>query len=106
MFEYKNANSLFIYTTGTQKHYGLCVTKIHLHYVSNLKFFHENMRAVLNIFRVHFGLCAAIYVDKRLVADNHYILSLGKKINSPKIRSKLHLNEIDIDALYSEAVLL
>ena len=105
-FESENDNGLLIYTTSIQKHYYFSVTKIHLHYMSNLKFFHSNIRAILNIFKNHFGLCSAIYLDKRLVEKKRFILSADRAVNPPKIRSKNFIDQIDVDHLYSEIVLL
>jgi hypothetical protein len=103
----KNGKSvLLIYSTDVQKHYCISVTKIHLRYISDLVFFNKEMRAILTIFKKKFGIFSAIYMDKRWVSCNAGILAFNRKIDPPKIRSKIFLDEIDVDAIYSEVLLL
>ncbi len=106
LFYDKNEICLFIFNITRQKYRGISVTKIHLNYISNLVFFNKKIRLILSYYRAKFGFFSAIYVDRRFFLKAHTLLSLNKKINPPKIRSKKYINEIDIDALYSEKMLL
>jgi len=106
LFGDKEEVCLFIFNTSKQKHYGLSVTKIHLHYISNITFFNKKIRAILGFFRTKFGFFSAVYVDKRFFLKSSWILLFSKGIEPAKIRTKNYIDEIDVDALYSEKVLL
>lgn len=106
LIEKNGQSTLLIYNTAVQKHYGISITKIHLHYISELIFFNKEMRSILAIFTKKFGFLTAIYIDKRWVSRTVEMIAINRKIDPPKIRSKNFINDIDVDALYSEAVLL
>lgn len=106
LFEYYNEIALLIYTIQIQKHISITVTKIHLHYSSNIIFFNKKIRVILNYFRKKYGFFSALYVDKRWVSHHCMMFTLNRKINPAKIRSKQFVGEVDVDSLYSEVVLL
>lgn len=106
LFEFNNKTVFLIYTVGIQKYYGITVKKIHLHYISNVKIFNDKIRSILALFKKRFCFFSAIYTDSRFTCKNKYMICFQKNINPPRMRSKDFINEIGIDALYSEVVLL
>lgn|SRR3990167_1660863 len=105
-FEYNKEICLLIYSVITQKHYGVSIIKIHIHYISNLQFFNKQLTFILHVFKEKFGLFAAIYVDKRFVQKSGCIFSFNKKIKIPKVCNNKQIDQLDIDSLYSETILL
>ena len=106
LFEINGEYVLCIYTIFTQKHYGFSIQKIFLHYISDINFFNKNIKSILKAFGEKIGFMTAIYVDKRIISNRHVLISVKKKINPPKIYSNPFSEEIEIDSLYSEAILL
>lgn len=82
------------------------ITKVHLHYISNVQFFNESIKAILSGFKKLFGLFSALYLDKRFLSNDIKLLTFTRKINFPKIYKSTFSNDIGIDSLYSESVLL
>ena len=104
-FENGQASTTVIYTITRQKHFGVPVTKILIHYISDIFFFNQNMQGILAAFFNLYGFCAALYIDRRFVTAKN-IFSYEKKMNHPKMCSANNTNKKDTHAIYSELVLL
>lgn len=97
---------LLIYTITKQNHYMLPIKKVHIFYISDVTLFNKNIYAVLRIFNAKLGLLTAIYVDNRFVHNRGLFFSIIREVAPPRICINQHKNQIDIDGLYSEAILL
>lgn len=103
----KNAETmLMIYHVTMQKKYGLRLTKIHLHYVSNISFFQKQLSSILASLRLRHGMMSALYADNRFISGIRNIIKIMRKMTPPRIFRKKQTEAIVIDSLYSEAVLL
>src|SRR3990167_7632558 len=105
LFDFNGNYCMLIYKIKKQNHYGLLIKKIHIHYVSDILLFNQNIYPILGVFNERLGLLAAIYIDSRFV-HKKLLFSITKQVNPPRICRNQYSNQIDIDELYSEAILL
>lgn len=99
-------NLLLIYNVSQQKHCGINVKKIHLIYANDVAVLQRDIHQILKQFATIYGYFSALYVDKRYLKNRQKLFMIERKINPPKIRSQIYIDKIDVDGLYSEAVLL
>ena len=105
LFDFDGHYCLLIYKITKQNHYYMPVKKVHILYISNLTLFNEKKSSILRIFNRRFGFLTAMYIDNRFLTEKNFILSLTRKISPPRISFNPY-HQVDIDELYSEAVLL
>ncbi len=105
LFDFDGSYCMLIYKITQQIHFGLAVKKIHVHYVSNVFLFNINLYSILNVFKQRLGFLAAIYIDRRFI-QRTFLFSIAKKVIPPRICRNQFNKQIDIDELYSEAILL
>src|SRR3990167_1416809 len=96
---------MLIYNVTKQNHYGFLVNKIRIHYVNDIFFLNKNIYSIFSFFNKRFGLFCSIYIDSRLL-HKKFLFSIVKKVNPPRICMNQYGNKIDVDELYSEAILL
>lgn len=106
LFECNGKQCLLLYKIIKQAHYRVPIKKIQVFHISDIVLFNENFYAILKFFNRRFGLLSALYIDDRFIQSKLFLLSIKREINPPRICSPDYQNQIDIDALYSEAVLI
>lgn len=106
LFDFNGNHCLLVYKILKQSHFGIFVKKVRIIYISDISLFNEKMKVILSSFYEFFGFFSAIYVDSRFVRNKGIFLSFMRDVNPPRICLSQYGNQIDIDELYSEAVLL
>lgn len=105
LFTHGDRQCLLIYKNITQAHYKLAVTKIMVLYISDSDFFNQHMQSILACLNKKYGIASALYIDERFVS-RRLILSFKKAIFPPRICYNPFPEKLEIDEIYSEAVLL
>ncbi len=57
-------------------------------------------------FKKNMGVCSALYVDQRYLLNKKIFFSVSRNISPPRIYLGNLGDKIEIDELYSEAILL
>ena len=106
LFDFNGNPCLLIYRVTRQKYCKVPLRKVRILYISDVERFNENLTTILRIFHGLFGFLSAMYVDSRFIHDQQLLFSIEREVVPPRICSGLSGGQMEIDELYSEAVLL
>ena len=104
-FDINGCICLLIYKITRQKHSHITINKLHILHISHPLLFNKEIKSILYNFYEKYGFFSALYVDCRYV-NRKNIFSIKRSMKFPRICKGLISNTVDIDELYSEAVLL